>query len=45
MLGASIFTNASMLPLKKEVPLFLVVREDGTVDTGTQLSDLGLDMT
>jgi type IV secretion system protein VirB8 len=33
-----------LLPLKTVVPLFLVVREDGTVDTGVSLSDLGADM-
>lgn len=33
-----------LLPLKKVEPLFLVVREDGTVDTGISLADLGADM-
>ncbi len=32
-----------ILPLKTTVPLFLVIREDGTVDTGISLSDLGAD--
>jgi type IV secretion system protein VirB8 len=32
-----------LLPLKTTVPLFLVVREDGTVDTGMSLADLGAD--
>lgn len=30
-----------LLPLKTTVPLFLVIREDGTVDTGISLGDLG----
>ncbi len=32
-----------ILPLKTTVPLFLVIREDGTVDTGISLADLGAD--
>jgi type IV secretion system protein VirB8 len=35
---------AGLIPLKTLVPEFLVVREDGTVDTGISLSDLGVDM-
>lgn len=41
MLAASLTT---LLPLKTAVPMFLVVREDGTVDTGISLADLGVDM-
>ncbi len=33
----------ALLPLKTTVPLFLVIREDGTVDTGISLADLGVD--
>ncbi len=32
-----------LLPLKTTVPLFLVIREDGTVDTSVSLADLGAD--
>lgn len=44
MIGTLSAALASLLPLKTAVPLFLVVREDGTVDTGISLSDLGVDM-
>jgi type IV secretion system protein VirB8 len=43
--AASTFALATVLPLKTTVPLFLLVREDGTVDTGVSLADLGLDQT
>ncbi len=39
MAGSLLF----ILPLKTTVPLFLVIREDGTVDTSVSLADLGVD--
>ena len=42
MVGILSAAIAMLLPLKKAVPLFLVVREDGTVDTGVSLADLGV---
>lgn len=44
MVGVLSSALAALLPLKTAVPMFLVVREDGTVDTGISLSDLGVDM-
>ena len=44
MVGTLSAAVVCLLPLKTAVPLFLVVREDGTVDTGVSLSDLGVDM-
>lgn len=44
ILIGSVAGNLAMLPLKTVVPLFLVVREDGTVDTSVSLADLGPDM-
>jgi type IV secretion system protein VirB8 len=41
MLAASL---TAALPLKTAVPMFLVVRDDGTVDTGVSIGDLGVDM-
>lgn len=45
--GVSLFTNvalgfavASMLPLERLVPLYLWVRQDGTVDSASAISDL-----
>ncbi len=39
-LAAAVVT---LLPLKTTVPLFVVIREDGTVDTSVSLNDLGAD--
>lgn len=43
MVGALSGAVAALLPLKTTVPLFLVVREDGSVDSGISLADLGVD--
>jgi type IV secretion system protein VirB8 len=44
IVGALSAAVTMLLPLKTTVPLFLVVRQDGTVDTGISLADLGIDM-
>jgi type IV secretion system protein VirB8 len=43
IVGALSAAVTMLLPLKTTVPLFLAVREDGTVDSGISLNDLGVD--
>jgi type IV secretion system protein VirB8 len=41
VMTAEAITIATLLPLKRVEPLLLLVHNDGTVDSGVSLSDLG----
>jgi type IV secretory pathway component VirB8 len=42
--GVAISGYPALLPLKTLIPFFLVTHDDGTIDSGISLSDLGADM-